>query len=202
MNKLSRPTAFARAFAVGIIFLSHAATAQSSKVQPARAVAHAICTPSSDTATADFKVTEVDSVALAKLLPRSRQTTENARPLLINFWATWCEPCRVEFPDLVKIDGEFRPRGLEFFTVSLDDKAELATTVPAFLREMKATRIPAYLLDTPEPADAINAVDPTWSGALPATFLFDRQGKLVYKHTGRIVPAELRAAIRKVTGDR
>jgi hypothetical protein len=102
----------------------------------------------------------------------------------------------------VKIDSDFRKRGLEFFTVSLDDPSEIATTVPAFLREMKAVQIPAYLLNAPEPADAINAVDKTWSGALPATFLFNRQGELVFKHTGRINAAELRAEIEKVTGDK
>lgn len=140
-------------------------------------------------------VSEIDAAALAKLLPQA--DAENPRPVLINFWATWCEPCRVEFPDLVKIDNEFRASGLDFFTVSLDDPAELATSVPTFLSEMKAERIPAYLLNTPEPADAINLVDKTWSGALPATFLFNRRGELVYQHTGLINVAELKAAIRK-----
>lgn len=151
------------------------------------------CVPADAPPTA-LTVTEVDAAAFAKLLPR---TSQNARPLLVNFWATWCEPCRVEFPDLVKIDNEFRARGLEFFTVSLDDPGERLTSVPTFLSEMKAERIPAYLLNTPEPADAINAVDKTWTGALPATFLFNAQGQLVFKHTGRIDPAELSAAIKK-----
>lgn len=140
-------------------------------------------------------VREIDAAVFAKLLPQV--DAQNPRPVLINFWATWCEPCRVEFPDFVKIDIEFRARGLEFFTVSLDDPAEITTSVTTFLKEMRAERIPAYLLNTPEPADAINAVDKTWSGALPATFLFDRQGKLVYKHTGLINPAELKAKIKK-----
>lgn len=147
-----------------------------------------------------LSVKEIDAAALAKLLPQT--ATKSTRPMLVNFWATWCVPCREEFPDLVKIDDEFRKRGLDFFTVSLDDPAEIATTVPEFLREMKAERIPAYLLNTPEPADAINAVDKTWSGALPATFLFNRQGQIVYKHTGRINPAELKAAIEKVISDK
>jgi len=144
-------------------------------------------------------VREIDATSLAKLLPRA--DAKAARPVLVNFWATWCEPCRVEFPDLVKIDNEFRPRGLDFFTVSLDDPAEIATTVPTFLSDMKALRIPAYLLNTPEPADAINLIDKTWSGALPATFLFNRHGELVYRHTGLIKHAELKAAIEKSLKD-
>lgn len=143
-----------------------------------------------------LSVVKIDAAKLAEYLPRAGEPPEDGRAVLVNFWATWCEPCRDEYPDLVKINDEFFERGLTSFTVSLDDPGEIETTVPAFLREMKAFRLPAYLLDTPEPADAINLVDPTWSGALPATFLFDRRGKLVYKHTGRFDPAELRAAIK------
>lgn len=141
-----------------------------------------------------FEVRQVDAAQLAALL---KSVPNNKRPLLVNFWATWCVPCREEFPDLVKIDNEFRKRGLDFFTVSLDDREEVATTVPAFLGEMKAVQIPAYLLNAPEPADVINVIDKAWSGALPATFLFDRQGQVVFKHTGRINAAELSAAIKK-----
>jgi thiol-disulfide isomerase/thioredoxin len=57
----------------------------------------------------------IDNEALKHLITEQRE-----RPLLINFWATWCDPCRDEFPDLVKIDSEYRPQSLEFVTVSLD----------------------------------------------------------------------------------
>ena len=144
-------------------------------------------------------VRQIDAAGLRELLPKaSAQETKNARPLLVNFWATWCEPCRDEFPDLVQIDADFRQRGLQFITVSLDDLSGINTTVPQFLQQMRATQIPAYLLNTLEPEAAITAVDPTWAGGLPATFLFDAQGQLVFKHMGRVKPAELRAAINKI----
>ncbi|MEJ7619125.1 MAG: TlpA disulfide reductase family protein [Pyrinomonadaceae bacterium] len=92
------------------------------------------------------------------------------RPLLINFWATWCEPCRAEFPDLIQIDDDYRARNLDLIIFSLDDMAELKTGVPQFLAEMKASQLPAYLLDVSDPGDAVSAVDPEWNGALPATF--------------------------------
>ncbi len=47
---------------------------------------------------------KINGEGLKKLLPNK----ENNKPLLINFWATWCGPCRVEFPDLVKIDAYYR----------------------------------------------------------------------------------------------
>jgi thiol-disulfide isomerase/thioredoxin len=119
------------------------------------------------------------------------------QPLLVNFWATWCDPCREEFPDLVKLDKQYRPQGLDFTAVSLDDLTELKTGVPRFLRAMRVT-VPTYLLNVSDPELAINKVDPQWSGALPATFLYDGQGNLVYKRLGRIKLDELTAAIEKV----
>jgi thiol-disulfide isomerase/thioredoxin len=141
-------------------------------------------------------VQPVDLEGLKKLLGRDSKDT---RPLLVNFWATWCDPCRDEFPDLVKIDGEYRPKGINFIAISLDDPPDLKTAVPEFLRQMHAT-MPAYLLNVPDPEPAINAVDKEWGGALPATFLYDAQGKIAFKHFGRIDARELRAAIEKLVG--
>jgi thiol-disulfide isomerase/thioredoxin len=124
-------------------------------------------------------------------------TKEKTKPLLVNFWATWCDPCRDEFPDLVKIDSEYRPKSLDFVTVSLDEDTLIKTEVPRFLAEMKAT-MPAYLLTDKDPEPAINAVDPTWQGDLPATFLYNEKGEVVFKHKGRVDATQLRAAIEKL----
>lgn len=145
-------------------------------------------------------VTELDGAGLTKLLRREGANGAEAKPLLVNFWATWCEPCRKEFPDLVKIDSEFRGRGLEFVVVSVDDVSEIKSGVPQFLRQMRA-EMPAYLLNATDTDAAVTSVDPTWGGELPATFLFDRGGEVVFKHTGIVKPAELRAAIEKALAD-
>ena len=137
-------------------------------------------------------VSRIDTDALKGLLTQQRE-----HPLLVNFWATFCDPCRDEFPDLVKIDKDYRPQALEFVTVSLDDVSDIKSSVPKFLDSMKAT-MPAYLLDASDPEPAINLVDPRWRGDLPATFLYNEKGELVYKHIGRVNTAELREAIEKV----
>ena len=137
-------------------------------------------------------VSPIDTEALKTIVTEQRE-----RPLLINFWATWCDPCREEFPDLVKIDHDYRPHALDFVTISLDDFSEIKTEVPKFLGSMKAT-MPAYLLNVPDPEPAIAAVDSRWSGSLPATFLYNAKGEVVYKHFGRVDPNELRAAIDKL----
>ena len=139
-------------------------------------------------------VSEINTEALIALLKR-----ESDKPLLVNFWATWCDPCREEFPDLVKIDSEYRRLGLDFVTVSLDDPPDIKTKVPKFLQEMKAT-MPAYLLNVSDPEPAITAVDPKWQGDLPATILYTSGGQIAFKHFGRVNPGELRLAIEKLIG--
>ena len=141
-----------------------------------------------------ISVAAIDADGLVAVLKRD---SPNARPLLVNFWATWCDPCREEFPDLVKIDQQYRPQGLDFTAISLDDVEDIKTSVPKFLLEMKV-KSPTYLLDVDDPEIAMSRVDPQWSGALPATFLYDAQGKIVYKRMGRINAAELTAAIEKL----
>src|SRR6185295_14726085 len=139
-------------------------------------------------------VTEIDTEQLKGLLKR-----ESQHPLLVNFWATWCDPCRDEFPDLVKIDAEYRPKGLDFIAISLDDLKDINTEVPKFLSSMKS-QMPVYLLNVPDPEVPIKAVDAQWSGGLPATFLYDAKGNLAYRHFGRIAPEQLRSEIEKQVG--
>ncbi len=143
------------------------------------------------------EIREIDLDGLKKLLLRDPKDT---RPLLVNFWATWCDGCREEFPDLVKIDNDYRAKGLNFLSITLDEVADKPRAVD-FLKEMKAT-MPVVLLNVNDPEPAIHAVDEKWDGALPATFLYDHEGKLVFKYFGKIKPAELRAAIDKEVGSK
>ena len=153
---------------------------------------NATAKPASDDAAPRAKVTEIKEAELKSLLGAG---DAHARPLLINFWATWCAPCREEFPDLVKIRSQYSADRLDFALVSLDDVSDIDKAVPEFLSEVHASALPTYLLHAEDEDAAINSVDNTWSGELPATFLYDRAGRLVFKHTGRIKPDELRAAI-------
>jgi thiol-disulfide isomerase/thioredoxin len=141
-------------------------------------------------------IPEIDLEGLKKLIQRDPKDT---RPLLINFWATWCDQCREEFPDLVKIDADYRAKGLNFVAISLDEIGDVKTKVEPFLKEMKAA-MPVVLLNVKDAEPAIHTVDPNWQGDMPATFLYDKDGKVVFKHFGRIKPDELRDAIDKLVG--
>ena len=125
---------------------------------------------------------------------------ENKKPLLINFWATWCGPCRVEFPELVKIDADYRAKGLDFVIVSLDNFGSMDFRVADFLKSYKST-MPSYLLDLPTRArihQNIRQIAPRAQNGFPLTLLYDSQGKLVYQKNGIVDAKVLRAKIEKV----
>jgi len=124
------------------------------------------------------KVTQIDIDGLKALIKAK------GKPLLINFWATWCDPCREEFPDLVKIDDIYKGK-IDFITISLDDLDDINTTVPKFLREVKA-EMPAYLLKTPDESEAILMVAKDWSGNLPMTVLLAPSGETSYLRMGKV----------------
>ncbi len=125
----------------------------------------------------------------------SSREGENAKPLLINFWATWCDPCREEFPELVKINDDYKGK-IDFITISLDDLAEIKREVPQFLSNMKA-QMPAYLLKTDDEEAAIATVSKDWQGGLPFTVLLNEKGEIVYVRQGKIKPETVRAEIDK-----
>ena len=135
------------------------------------------------------KITQIDDAKIKALLK------PNGKPLLVNFWATWCVPCREEFPDLVKIDADYRGK-IDFFTVSLDYIEEINRDVPKFLSEMKA-EMPAYLLVSEDESALISAIAKDWSGGLPFTILYNEKGEMVYFRQGKIKPEVLQAEIEK-----
>ncbi len=135
------------------------------------------------------KITQIDDAKIRELLKA------NGKPLLVNFWATWCVPCREEFPDLVKIDGQYRGK-IDFITISLDFIEDIDTAVPEFLSEMKA-EMPAYLLLSEDESALISSVTKDWSGGLPFTILYNTKGELVYFHQGKVKPEILKAEIEK-----
>jgi thiol-disulfide isomerase/thioredoxin len=175
---------------------SKKSSAANPTASPSPTSAKPVATPSATTAAPFPVVTELDIEGLKKLMQRGDDPSK-AKPLLVNFWATWCDPCRAEFPDLVRVNDDYKNRGLEFVVVSGDDVSDIKTSVPKFLQEMHAT-MPAYLLNVLDMGEAINAVDTTWGGELPATYLFDKSGQVAFKHVGRVDTKELRAALDKV----
>ncbi len=138
-------------------------------------------------------VLKVDAAGLKKVLRPMN------RPMVINFWATWCDPCRDEFPELVKLHLKYRAK-VDFITVSLDDLAEIGRDVPKFLAEMHS-EMPAYLLKTRDEEEdnlAYRTVSDKWAGNLPLTIIKDERGFTVYERNGKFRTETLEAEINKV----
>ncbi|MFN7948650.1 MAG: redoxin domain-containing protein [Blastocatellia bacterium] len=114
--------------------------------------------------------------------------------LVVNFWATWCGPCVAEFPEFVRIDEKYRARGVKVISISADETAELQSKVVPFIKKQNA-KFDVYVQDVDEPEDMIKQFSREWSGALPATFVFDKQGRLTQSFLGIIDREKLEAAL-------
>ena len=137
------------------------------------------------------KLSSVDENGYRALLK-----SNSGQVTLVDFWATWCVPCRKEMPLLAKLDGRLRERGFRLVTVSADDP-EQAPAAIAFLKK-SGISWPAYLRNAQDDDKFIASVDPKWSGALPALFLYSQQGKLVQSFVGETEISTIEAAIRKI----
>jgi len=115
-----------------------------------------------------------------------------AQAVLVNVWATWCEPCREEMPDLVRFYRDNRAQGLRLVLISADDddqRAEVARVLTALGFDG-----PAFIKRGNDMA-FIDALDPQWKGALPATFLFDGKGAKKKSWLGSVTYDQLRARV-------
>lgn len=109
--------------------------------------------------------------------------------VLLNFWATWCEPCRTETPMLVRFADEYGQRGLKIVGIALDEDAE--ELIKKFMLEYKID----YPVLLPVPGSALSRIDP-----VPTTILIDAEGRLAKKYVGQLPEDILRKDIEKLTG--
>ncbi|MGM0589399.1 MAG: TlpA family protein disulfide reductase [Bacteroidota bacterium] len=97
------------------------------------------------------------------------------KAVLVNLWATWCGPCVEEFPHIVELQEKYEDQ-LKVIFIS-GDFTDPYVEVPKFLKEYKVDW--TTYLKTGNDQEFIPAVDPTWSGALPFTKIYDKQGNVV-----------------------
>jgi peroxiredoxin len=106
--------------------------------------------------------------------PNLRLQEQRGRVVMVNFWATWCGPCRVEMPHLNRLYEKYRGSGFVVLGVNVDEDPRQAATVAARL----GTTFPV-LLDTDKKVSRLYDL-----GSMPSTVLIDRDGRVRHVHRG------------------
>jgi thiol-disulfide isomerase/thioredoxin len=134
-----------------------------------------------------------DAVLALKDLTGADQSLVNyrGRVVVLNFWATWCEPCKKEMPDLSSIQNDYAALGVQVIGAAGDAAADSAK-VMKFIREFKIN-FPVWVGATTDDMKRFGVGE-----VLPATVIIDRNGKIVHREIGIIKPVELRKELDKI----
>jgi thiol-disulfide isomerase/thioredoxin len=131
----------------------------------------------------------LDVEGYRKLLAERRD-----KAVLVNFWATWCEPCHTEYPIINDLAKQYLDKGLIVIGVNFDDDADLNLQ-----RKFLARNRPVFDNFRMKPGLHVaftRAVDANWRGSIPATFVYDRKGRVAARLIGVQERPQLERAIR------
>ena len=121
------------------------------------------------------------------------RSNPTGKTLMVNFWATWCAPCQIEYPALLETYLWYRSRDFEFVSVSMNTPAEKAV-VERFLKKTHSG-VRNLLVQTDDVYATMAAFDPSWDSGLPFTIVISPEGKTLYRRQGEVDVLALRRAI-------
>jgi len=116
-----------------------------------------------------------------------RSADFKGKVVILDFWATWCPPCRAEIPGFIELQKKYQVQGLAVVGVSVDQAGSGA--VKSFAEKM-GMNYPVVLADA-KIADAFGGI-----AGIPATFIIDRAGRIVKQHLGFTEKAEIETEIK------
>jgi thiol-disulfide isomerase/thioredoxin len=126
-----------------------------------------------------------------KSIPDGKPTTLasfHGKAVLLNFWATWCGPCKIEMPWLVDLQKKYGPQGLQIVGVAMDDTSD--KEISDFAHKMGVNYV--VLKGTEKVGDLYGGVE-----GLPTTYYLDRSGKVVDKTLGLAGESVIEDSIKK-----
>jgi thiol-disulfide isomerase/thioredoxin len=135
----------------------------------------------------------IDAQGYQKILDQYR-----GKPLLVTFWATWCEPCRDEYPMLNELAKQYAPQGLQVVGINLNDDGDL-TLMRRFMARYKPI-FPNYRKKMGGESEFVQVVLPGWNGAIPASFFYSKDGQQVGHLVGEGKRDTYEAAIKTIVG--
>jgi thiol-disulfide isomerase/thioredoxin len=119
----------------------------------------------------------------------------HGRILLLNFWATWCAPCRKEIPLLVRLQSEYGPRGVQVVGASIDEPED-RELAERFVRDRRVN-YPVWYGHTTEDMKPFGLAT-----SIPATAIFDRDGRRMFRIIGEVHEETIRTRLAWMLGDR
>jgi peroxiredoxin len=141
------------------------------------------CSPDAVAANLDFTLKDMNGaeVKLADL---------KGKVVLLNFWATWCGPCRLEIPSFVELQEKYRDKGFRIIGFSVDDPPE---ALPPFAKRFK---INYPLIVGADREDVQKAYGPIFG--VPMTFIIGRNGRICMKHVGPASKEQFESEIKSL----
>jgi len=178
----------ASAFWIGILLILGVTSPGRGQSAGSKSAAHAgKSTPNSDLAL-------IDLAGYQQLLAKYR-----GKPLVVNFWATWCEPCRDEYPMIVDLAKQFKSQGVEVVGVDMDDESDM-NLVRRFIARMQ----PPFTNYRQKPGIDLDhfydGVNPQWKGTMPQTIFYGRDGSVVGFFLGSRPRPQFEQAFRATLG--
>lgn len=145
-------------------------------------------TPAQFAAAQKIEVEPVTAADIHALIPKL-----GAKFVIVNMWASWCMPCREEFPGFIRFYRENKAKGVELLFISNDFDSEI-DQVKIFLAEQNVD-FKTYLRAEKEET-FMTGFDSRWTGALPTTFIYDGSGKLMEMVSGDLTYEDLQKRFR------
>ncbi len=140
---------------------------------------------------AETPLVKVNETMYPKLIAERK-----GKVVLVDFWATWCVPCRKEMPLVAKLEAKLKAKGFVVMTIS-SDELDNEPAARAYLKEAGITT--TGYIKAPKDDDAfIRQIDPKWGGELPALVLYDKTSKKVKVWKGETAIAEIETAVSKL----
>jgi peroxiredoxin len=141
------------------------------------------CSPDAPAANLDFTLKDMNGaeIKLADL---------KGKVVLLNFWATWCGPCRLEIPSFVELQEKYAAQGFRIIGISVDDPPE---ALPPFAKRFK---INYPLIVGADREDVQKAYGPIFG--VPMTFIIGRNGRICMKHVGPASKEQFESEIKSL----
>lgn len=181
---------FVAGLAILALALSTRVEAQAPAANSGRAAAKSTPAPAAVAPPANLKL--IDLAGYKQIVARYK-----GQPLLVTFWATWCEPCREEYPMIVKLAMKYQVKGLQVIGVDMDDDADM-NLVRHFLTQNQPMftnyrQRPGIDLD-----EFYRGANPEWQGTMPETIFYGRDGQIAVSFVGEKTQGDFERAIQTI----